>query len=167
VSQTCCCYRRHTCAASACCASKAVHRKVCWLTCCVRKEGPPLAHRVALHNSVGARTYCWSDRYLWALLYRHQCCAAVRSTKSAALRAVYAVRRSTAVCCGELYCVVDARSGVNRLEMQSRFQPSDPGKKNETMLTSELPPASCSLQTSNWAPFSFFFVSNDLELRCS
>ncbi len=45
--------------------------------------------------------------------------AAVRSTKSAALRAV---RRSTAVCCGELYCVVDARSGVNRLEMQSRFQ---------------------------------------------
>ena len=37
-----------------------------------------------------------------------QCCVAVRSTKSAALRAVYAVRRSTAVCCGELHCVVDS-----------------------------------------------------------
>ncbi len=31
-------------------------------------EGPPLKHRVALGISVGARTYCWSDRYLWALL---------------------------------------------------------------------------------------------------
>ena len=34
--QTCCFYRRHTCATSAFCASEAVHRKVCWLTCCVR-----------------------------------------------------------------------------------------------------------------------------------
>jgi len=32
-------------------------------------EGPPLKHRVALGISVGARTCCWSDRYLWALLY--------------------------------------------------------------------------------------------------
>jgi len=31
-------------------------------------EGPPLKHRVALGISVGARTCCWSDRYLWALL---------------------------------------------------------------------------------------------------
>ncbi len=38
LSQTCCFYRRHTCAASAFCASEAVHRKVCWLTCCVRKD---------------------------------------------------------------------------------------------------------------------------------
>ena len=36
--QTCCFYRRHTCATSAFCASEAVHRKVCWLTCCVRKD---------------------------------------------------------------------------------------------------------------------------------
>ncbi len=36
LSQTCYFYRRHTCAASAFCASEAVHRKVCWLTCCVR-----------------------------------------------------------------------------------------------------------------------------------
>jgi len=32
-------------------------------------EGPPLKHRVALGISVGSRTCCWSDRYLWALLY--------------------------------------------------------------------------------------------------
>ena len=32
-------------------------------------EGPPLKHRVALGISVGARTCCWSDRYLWVLLY--------------------------------------------------------------------------------------------------
>jgi len=31
-------YRRHTCATSALCASEAVHRKMCWLTCCVRKD---------------------------------------------------------------------------------------------------------------------------------
>ncbi len=36
--QTCCFYRRHTSATSAFCASEAVHRKVCWLTCCVRKD---------------------------------------------------------------------------------------------------------------------------------
>ena len=43
-----------------------------------------------------------------------QCCSAVRSTASAALRAVRRSIRSTAVYCGELYCVVDSRSGVNR-----------------------------------------------------
>ena len=64
--QTCCFYRRHTCATSAFCASEAVHRKVCWLTCCVP---PPLKHRLALRNSVGARTCSWSDRYIWAPLY--------------------------------------------------------------------------------------------------
>ena len=31
-------------------------------------EGPPLKHRLALRISVEARTSCWSDRYLWALL---------------------------------------------------------------------------------------------------
>ena len=36
--QTCCFYRRHTCATSAFCASEAVHRKVCWLTCCVWED---------------------------------------------------------------------------------------------------------------------------------
>ncbi len=49
LSHTCCFYRRHTCAISAFCATEAVHRKVCWLTCCV----PPLKHRLALRNSVG------------------------------------------------------------------------------------------------------------------
>ncbi len=38
LSQTCCFYRRHTCATSALCASEAVHRKVCWLACCVRED---------------------------------------------------------------------------------------------------------------------------------
>ena len=38
LSQACCFYRRHKCATSALCASEAVHRKVCWLTCCVRKD---------------------------------------------------------------------------------------------------------------------------------
>jgi len=38
LSQTCCFYRRYKCATSAFCASEAVHRKVCWLTCCVRKD---------------------------------------------------------------------------------------------------------------------------------
>ena len=45
---------------------------------------------------------------------RAQCCAAVRSTASAALRAVRRSIRSTAVYCGELYCVVAFRNGVNR-----------------------------------------------------
>ena len=31
-------HRRHSCATSAFCAIEAVHRKVCWLTCCVRKD---------------------------------------------------------------------------------------------------------------------------------
>ncbi len=68
LSQTCCFYRRHTCATSASCASEAVHRKgvLVDLLC---SGGPPLKHRVALGISVGARTCCWSDRYLWALLY--------------------------------------------------------------------------------------------------
>jgi len=68
LSQTCCFYRRHTCATSASCASEAVHRKgvLVDLLC---SGGPPLKHRVALGVSVGARTSCWSDRYLWALLY--------------------------------------------------------------------------------------------------
>ena len=43
-----------------------------------------------------------------------QCCSAVRSTASAALRVVRRSIRSTAVYCGELYCVVDTPSGVNR-----------------------------------------------------
>ncbi len=43
-----------------------------------------------------------------------QCCSAVRSTVSAALRAVRRSIRSTAVYCGELYCVVESRNGVNR-----------------------------------------------------
>ncbi len=43
-----------------------------------------------------------------------QCCAAVRSTISAALHAVRRSIGSTAVCCGELYCVVVTRSGVIR-----------------------------------------------------
>ncbi len=38
LSQTCCFYRRCNCATSAFCASEAVHRKVCWLTCCARKN---------------------------------------------------------------------------------------------------------------------------------
>jgi len=48
----------------------------------------------------------------------HQCCSAVRSTVSAALRAIRrsipCSIRSAAVYCGELYCVVVSRSGVNR-----------------------------------------------------
>jgi len=51
-----------------------------------------------------------------------QCCAAVRSTVSAGLRAVRRSIRSTAVYCGELYCVVESRNGVNRLEIQSTPQ---------------------------------------------
>ena len=35
-SKTCCFYRRYKCAASA--SSEAVHRKVCWLTCCVCED---------------------------------------------------------------------------------------------------------------------------------
>ena len=38
LSQTCCFYRRCNCATSAFCAIEAVQRKVCWLTCCVRKD---------------------------------------------------------------------------------------------------------------------------------
>ena len=38
LSQACCLHRRHSCATSAFCAIEAVHRKVCWLTCCVRKD---------------------------------------------------------------------------------------------------------------------------------
>jgi len=38
LSQACCMHRRHSCATSAFCAIEAVHRKVCWLTCCVRKD---------------------------------------------------------------------------------------------------------------------------------
>ncbi len=38
LSQACCLHRRHSCATSAFCANEAVHRKVCWLTCCVRKD---------------------------------------------------------------------------------------------------------------------------------
>ncbi len=38
LSQACCWHRRHSCATSAFCAIEAVHRKVCWLTCCVRKD---------------------------------------------------------------------------------------------------------------------------------
>ena len=38
LSQTCCFYRRCNCATSAFCASEAVQRKVCWLTCWVRKD---------------------------------------------------------------------------------------------------------------------------------
>jgi hypothetical protein len=37
-------------------------------------EGLPLAHTVALHISVGACTYCWSDEYLWALLHMNATC---------------------------------------------------------------------------------------------
>ena len=33
-----CLHRRHSCATSAFCAIEAVLRKVCWLTCCVRKD---------------------------------------------------------------------------------------------------------------------------------
>ncbi len=62
LSQACCLHRRHSCATSAFCAIEAVHRKVCW-------QGPPLKHRLALRISVEAGTCCWSDRYLWALLY--------------------------------------------------------------------------------------------------
>ena len=65
------------------------------------------------------RVICYLPR---AQITRIQCCAAVRSTKSAALRAVYAVRRSTAVCCGELHCVVETRSGVNRTLSLRAFQ---------------------------------------------
>jgi len=36
LSQTCRFYRRHSCATF--CASEVVQRKVCWLTCCVRKD---------------------------------------------------------------------------------------------------------------------------------
>ena len=32
-------------------------------------QGPPLKHRLALRISAEAGTCCWSDRYLWALLY--------------------------------------------------------------------------------------------------
>ncbi len=49
------------------------------------------------------------------------CLSAVRSTVSAGLRAVRRSIRSTAVYCGELYCVVESRN-VNRLEMQSTSQ---------------------------------------------
>ena len=46
--------------------------------------------------------------------------SAVRSTISAALRAVYAVRRSTAVCCGELCCVVETQSvAIRRLSLRA------------------------------------------------
>ena len=38
LSQACCLHRRHSCATSAFCAIEAVHRKVCWLTCYVRKD---------------------------------------------------------------------------------------------------------------------------------
>jgi len=38
LSQACCLHRRHSGATSAFCAIEAVHRKVCWLTCCVRKD---------------------------------------------------------------------------------------------------------------------------------
>ncbi len=38
LSQACCLHRRLSCATSAFCAIEAVHRKVCWLTCCVRKD---------------------------------------------------------------------------------------------------------------------------------
>ena len=38
LSQACCLHRRPSCATSAFCAIEAVHRKVCWLTCCVRKD---------------------------------------------------------------------------------------------------------------------------------
>ena len=38
LSQTCCLHRRHTCATSAFCASEAVNRKVCWLSCCAQKD---------------------------------------------------------------------------------------------------------------------------------
>ena len=38
LSQACCLHRRHSCATSAFCAIEAVLRKVCWLTCCVRKD---------------------------------------------------------------------------------------------------------------------------------
>ncbi len=38
------------------------------------------------------------------------------------LRAVRRSIRSAAVHCGELYCVVESRSGVNRLEMRSTLQ---------------------------------------------
>ncbi len=55
-------------------------------------------------------------------LYSDQCCSAVRSTASAALRAVRRGIRSAAVYCGVFYCVVESRSGVNRLEMQSTLQ---------------------------------------------
>jgi len=51
-----------------------------------------------------------------------QCRSAVRSTVSAALRAVYAVRRSTAVYCGELYYVAETRSAVNRTLSLRAFQ---------------------------------------------
>ena len=38
LSQACCLHRRPSCVTSAFCAIEAVHRKVCWLTCCVRKD---------------------------------------------------------------------------------------------------------------------------------
>ena len=38
LSQACCLHRRPSCATSAFCAIEAVHRKVCWLACCVGKD---------------------------------------------------------------------------------------------------------------------------------
>jgi len=51
-----------------------------------------------------------------------QCCAAIRSTVSAGLRAVRRSIRSTAVYCGELYCVVEFRNGLNRTLSLRAFQ---------------------------------------------
>jgi len=38
LSQTCCFHQRHTCVSSAFCASKAVQRNLCWLTCCIQED---------------------------------------------------------------------------------------------------------------------------------
>ena len=56
-------------------------------------EGPPLKHRVALGISVGARTCCWSDRYLWALLYIYAAQRPPRSPVPGLLRACTQERR--------------------------------------------------------------------------
>jgi len=69
LSQTCCWYRRHTCYKR---LLRRTQKGV--LVDLLSLEGLPLAHTVALHISVGACTYCWSDEYLWALLHMNATC---------------------------------------------------------------------------------------------
>jgi len=70
-----------------------------------------------------------------------QCCVAVRSAISAALRAARRSIRSTAVYCGELYYVVESRNGVNRtLSLRAfRFNKARffAKKKNHTIFQKE------------------------------